>query len=145
MPCIPIDSLKDSFLQALSRSGQAVTAFCQIPCHGLKGAVSAAEASRSRKRLAFAALLGDKVYSFGELLLHPIVSVQTLAIQVRIGCTAPPSCWICTICIRLLCSKTSDFAESQVEMGLCNLEVYKIKVARLNEASDGDQHACNAL
>ena len=30
--------------------------------------------------ISLAALLGDKVYSFGELLLHPIVSVLTLAL-----------------------------------------------------------------
>ena len=31
--------------------------------------------------ISLAALLGDKVYSFGELLLHPIVSILTLALS----------------------------------------------------------------
>ena len=31
--------------------------------------------------ISLAALLGDKVYSFGELLLHPIVSTLTLALS----------------------------------------------------------------
>ena len=31
--------------------------------------------------ISLAALLGDKVYSFGELLLHPIVSILTLALN----------------------------------------------------------------
>ncbi len=31
--------------------------------------------------ISLAALLGDKVYSFGELLLHPIVSIPTLTLS----------------------------------------------------------------
>ena len=31
--------------------------------------------------ISLAALLGDKVYSFGELLLHPIVSIPSLALS----------------------------------------------------------------